>query len=555
MGYFRYGLTFAPNHLRARCLGYVRFASKFKVTDQTSNTLLPFSGLGLSKAVRLGLKSAFPAVAKATDAQATFIPAIIQGKDVMIKGHTGSGKCVESVILMSNVDLTMTAFRSFGLILALLSKCWNPLSDNKRSLPASLLLVPHRDLAYQFMYWIGRIATATNNPHHPTPTQVIVRGQGESSLHVSRLREKPPSIVIGTPQAILDVLQEDEHAIDFMGLSTVVVDEVDYLIDFIPADASRERKQRLATKMRRHPSAGKLLLDQIYSARARPDGPAAVDSSPQLVVCSATLQTGLRQQLYHAGWFKKGVDSIVKVRSELRAGETRKSIAAADVTLDAEAVQHCALVFSEDGSVSDIEGAVEPKWSSEDGEDGQEVQAGTDPEGDDLPNIPAPPTEGELAGQPSLQITNSGFAVMPYAFDPVLIEGIATVFATTVPKVALLVLPASAAVQRAVYELRALGINASGLDLRSEGYREGKEENPTLLVSTTASLRGIDLPELSHVFIWGVVDGNSYLHASGRVGRFGRKGRVVSVLEQGQSDRYLRLLKSMGLIPSKFYRA
>ena len=279
------------------------------------------------------------------------------------------------------VSRSPTTVRSFGLVLALLSKCWNPLPDSKRLLPASLILVPHRDLAYQFMHWIGQIATATNNPHDSTPAQVIVRGQGGSSSQVSRLRENPPSILIGTPQAILDVLREDEHAIDFAGFSTVVVDEVDYIIDSIPADASRDKKRRLEAKMRRHPSAGKLLLDQIYSSRVQPDGSAAaVDSSPQLVVCSATLRGGLRQELYHAGWLRKGVDSAVKVRSELRARDSEKNVAAADVTLDAEAVQHSALVYSEDGSVRDV------------GAHSEEGQA--DIQNDDLPKIPL--TEGEL---------------------------------------------------------------------------------------------------------------------------------------------------------------
>ena len=545
MGYFRYAAAFASNHFRQ---SYVRFASrKLKQTDQTSpqlNTPLPFAGLGLSRAVRLGLKSAFPDVAKATDAQATFIPAIIQGKDVMIKGHTGSGKCVKSVILMLNVCLT--TIRSFGLVLALLSNCWSSLPDGKRSLPASLLLVPHRDLAYQFMHWIGQITTAINGPHHSTPTQVIVRGQEGSPSQVSRLRENPPSILIGTPQAILDVLQEDEHAIDFTGLNTVVVDEVDYIIDFIPAGASKDKKQKLAAKMRRHPSAGKVLLDRIYSSRIRPDGSAAADSSPQLVVCSATLQTGLRQELHHSGWLRKGVNSVVKVRSELRAGETRESenkTAAADVTLDGEVLQHCALVFSEDGSVRDVNGAH--------GEEGQ-----TDIQRGDLPKIPH--TEGELPHNLAIYETNDGFraeeyTVKPCAFHPVLMEGIATIFATAVPKVALLVLPASAPVQQAVHDLRALGIDAFGLDLESR-KNVGVEENPTLLVATTASVRGIDLPDLSHVFIWGVVDANSYLHTSGRVGRFGRKGMVVTVLEErrGESGRYVRLLKSIGLIPTNF---
>jgi hypothetical protein len=101
MGYFRYALAFAtkpfvPSYLRAYRPNHVRFASKLKSTDKISpqlNTPLPFAGLGLSRAVRVGLKSAFPGVANATNAQSTFIPAIVQGKDVMIKGHTGSGKC------------------------------------------------------------------------------------------------------------------------------------------------------------------------------------------------------------------------------------------------------------------------------------------------------------------------------------------------------------------------------------------------------------------------------------------------------------------------------
>ena len=427
------------------------------------------------------------------------------------------------------------------------------------------------------MHWIECITAETHNPHHLTPTQVIVRGQEEPSSHVSRLRENPPSIIIGTPQAILDVLQEDEHAIDFTGLGTVVVDEVDYIIDFIPAGVSKDRKKKLAAKIRRHPSPGKLLLDRIYSPRVQSDGSAAVDSCPQLVVCSATLQTGLRQQIYHSGWIKKGVDSVVKVRSELPAGETwkpEKNVAAPNTTLDAEVVEHCALIFSEDGSVTDVGGAVEPNLSheSEDSTHGEEVQTWTDPQDSDLPNIHAQPTEGELAVCLGLQITElivcfgpKEYAGTPSAFHPVVMEGIAAIFATAVPKMALLVLPAAAPVERTVHDLRALGINAFGLDLQStdrryayltRGNLGGTDENPALLVATTASLRGIDLPDLSHVFLWGVVDANSYLHASGRVGRFGRRGRVVSVLqdERRQSDRYVRLLKSMGLIPTKFYR-
>lgn len=168
-------------------------------------------------------------------------------------------------------------------------------------------------------------------------------------------------------------------------------------------------------------------------------------------------------------------------------------------------------------------------------------------------------------------------------------EAIATAFALDVPSVALLVLPASASVQRAVYELQEMGVNAHSLDLLKE--EKGKrhllhsasvaQENPTLLVSTLATTRGIDLPELSHVFILGVPEGpkvtaravDAYLHIAGRVGRFGRGGRVITVVEKmsgaveeaedgedgakdksgvSEASKMLRILKTIEVTPVRF---
>ena len=115
MGYSRCALAFAtkpfsPNYLKAYWPNHVRFTSTLKSTDEISprlKTPLPLAGLGLSRTVRVGLKLAFPGVTNATNAQSTFVPAIIRGKDVMIKGQMGSGKCVKFVVWMSNVGLTM----------------------------------------------------------------------------------------------------------------------------------------------------------------------------------------------------------------------------------------------------------------------------------------------------------------------------------------------------------------------------------------------------------------------------------------------------------------
>jgi hypothetical protein len=155
---------------------------------------------------------------------------------------------------------------------------------------------------------------------------------------------------------------------------------------------------------------------------------------------------------------------------------------------------------------------------------------------------------------------------------PAVLETIATCFALDVPRVAMLVVPASAPVHTFVSELRDLGVNAHGLDLLAEdrgrahllrGPSDVAVPNPTLLVATEASTRGIDLPELSHVFLLGIPEGrkaDSYLHMAGRVGRFGRGGQVVTVLEEfvpgspaGNAPRKIQvLLKELRIVPTKF---
>lgn len=150
-----------------------------------------------------------------------------------------------------------------------------------------------------------------------------------------------------------------------------------------------------------------------------------------------------------------------------------------------------------------------------------------------------------------------------------------------VPSIALLVIPSSASVTRAVYDLRNLGVNAYGLDLlsdhRGRGYLMSADarvpsSNPTLLVSTPATTRGLDLPDLTHIFILGIPDGrtggqvnaDTYMHLAGRVGRFGRGGKVITIVEKEEdiepdnrweakdSSRMMNILKRISVTPVRF---
>lgn len=130
-----------------------------------------------------------------------------------------------------------------------------------------------------------------------------------------------------------------------------------------------------------------------------------------------------------------------------------------------------------------------------------------------------------------------------------MLDAVAATFALDVPRIGLLVLPATAAVRKVIFELQQMGVNAHPLDLvGDEASRahvlsrldEVSDENPVLIVATLATVRGIDLPDLSHVFMLGVPEGRSgdaYLHVAGRVGRFGRQGRVITILEERKEER------------------
>ncbi|KAI0778478.1 P-loop containing nucleoside triphosphate hydrolase protein [Trametes elegans] len=535
-----------------------------------------FERLGLRPSVLSALRLAFPSIKHPTPIQHRFIEAVLKGNDVLLKDKTGSGK-------------------SFAAVLALLGqKRGKPYRSNLPGATApvlpitSLVLVPHRDLAYQFFHWIERIHHHMT-PQEPLPSlaQVLVRGSTKSfEDNLASVQHTPPHILIGTPQALLDVVQTDPKALPLNRLSTVVVDEVDYLIETVPALADKIVMEKIERKISRHPGPTRLLLNHIFSAadtqrdssdgksnakhpkRPADDGPAR----PQLVMMSATLRNHLRKFLLaESGWFSRESGKIVRITGEVSPHDPNQQQQAPAAEFAAEAlggtsIQHHVIVVSEGGSIANIEGAVDAHAAT--GPEEPKAEASSSDASLELPPLPE-----------SSQAPDADFDIdTPSPFNPSALEAIAAAFALDVPSVGLLVLPSDAPVQRAVYELRLLGVNAHGLDVvKDETGRvhlmrqdlDGPTDTPTLLVSTLASTRGLDLPELTHVFILGLLDNgavDSYLHVAGRVGRFGRGGKVVSVLADrhevvlGNGKKKVRdeprmmsgLLRKVGIKPTKF---
>jgi superfamily II DNA/RNA helicase len=128
---------------------------------------------------------------------------------------------------------------------------------------------------------------------------------------------------------------------------------------------------------------------------------------------------------------------------------------------------------------------------------------------------------------------------------------------------ALLVIPSDWNVNQTVTSLRELGIDARPLvpdSQPSEDFMD-EEATPKLLVSTITTTRGIDLPDLTHVFILGTkLLGNfhDYVHIAGRVGRISSKGEgkvITMVMADDDANAEARLAKvyqTLGITPAEW---
>lgn len=234
----------------------------------------------------------------------------------------------------------------------------------------SLIIVPHRDLAFQYLRWIQRIHTVI--PELGTlesVAQILVRDSTvppENRLDL--LRADTPHILIGTPQALFDVYQEAPKMLKLDRLSTVVVDEIDYLIDWVPPTQDKYKRLKAERMMRRHPSPTRQLLDAIYNTVRKPISKekqvaqvregltptkAFGTNRPQLVMTSATFRAPVRRFLYESGgWFEGGKDwvkisSLRKPDSDIQKTEENRAV----YSLGGTSIQHHVLVVSPTGTV------------------------------------------------------------------------------------------------------------------------------------------------------------------------------------------------------------
>ncbi|WP_281889253.1 DEAD/DEAH box helicase [Paenibacillus sp. YYML68] len=123
------------------------------------------------------------------------------------------------------------------------------------------------------------------------------------------------------------------------------------------------------------------------------------------------------------------------------------------------------------------------------------------------------------------------------------------------PKAAIVFINDTDDIGEAVHKLKYAGLSAEGLYGDSfkqerakamQAFRAGRFQ---LLVATDIAARGLDLPQVTHVFnLDPPIDADHYVHRVGRTGRMGRRGLAISIITHKQKFIMEKFEKALDIV-------
>ncbi|KAG1792619.1 P-loop containing nucleoside triphosphate hydrolase protein [Suillus plorans] len=149
--------------------------------------------------------------ARPTLVQAKALPIALEGRDILARARTGSGKT--AAYCMPVVQKILSAKSSLSA------------SDEAYQVTRAVILVPTRELSEQVTACLQRLLTYCEK-------EIIVMNSATgSSTHLQRaLLADKPDIVISTPSRALGLLQS--KTLDFSSLESLVIDEADLILSY-----------------------------------------------------------------------------------------------------------------------------------------------------------------------------------------------------------------------------------------------------------------------------------------------------------------------------------
>ncbi len=159
-------------------------------------TISKFEDLGISREVLRGIRSA--GWTEPTPIQAAAVPIGLEGSDLLAQAQTGTGKTgtYGSIILSTK--------------------------ESGKSIPSALVLAPTRELALQVADELGVLAQYSGH------AALAVYGGVNIESQIKKLK-KGVDIIVACPGRLKDLI--DRKSVDLTGISTVVLDEADVMLD------------------------------------------------------------------------------------------------------------------------------------------------------------------------------------------------------------------------------------------------------------------------------------------------------------------------------------
>ncbi|MFT5015117.1 MAG: ATP-dependent RNA helicase SrmB [Patiriisocius sp.] len=172
---------------------------------------------------------------EATEVQSNAIPAVLEGRDVMVSAKTGSGKTAAFLLPMLDHMLRVDVSRGSGT--------------------RGLILLPTRELALQTVKTFEALAKFT-----PITCGIVIGGEAYK-YQIASLR-KNPEVIIATPGRLVEHLEKG--SIDFKDLEFLVLDEADRMLDMgftedmnkIAASCKAQRQNLLFSATLKHRNFG-----------------------------------------------------------------------------------------------------------------------------------------------------------------------------------------------------------------------------------------------------------------------------------------------------------
>lgn len=157
-----------------------------------------FSELGLSEEILKAVEKI--GYEEATEIQAKTIPLLLEGRDVIGRSHTGTGKTA-----------------AFGI------PAVSSVQKNDGNTVRILILCPTRELAMQACNELDKFSDFM-----PWVRTCAVYGGADIERQISQLR-RGANIVVGTPGRVMDHI--NRHTLKLDGLRTVILDEADEMLN------------------------------------------------------------------------------------------------------------------------------------------------------------------------------------------------------------------------------------------------------------------------------------------------------------------------------------